>query len=92
MEDSAEMGLIVKFEDESGSYVNGFEAGMIWQQMQDGVPLIDPDLPLHVENKTTLERMAKSRNYKAILTPIDDAPEWMSATFEKIISKLEVVK
>ena len=83
--------MIVKFEDESGSYVHGFEAGGIWQQMQDGVPLISPDMPVHSANKVTFERMAKAENYTVTFKPVDGMPEWVDVTFEKIIRKLSVV-
>ena len=86
-----EMGLLVKFDDESSSYVNGFEAGMIWQQMQDGVPLIEPEIPVHTANMVTFERMAKAADYTAIFEQVDDMPEWMGVIFEKTIRRLTLV-
>ena len=91
LEGNAEMGLIVKFEDESSSYVHGFEAGMLWQQMQQGLQFIDPELPVHVENLTTLGRMAKAAGYTMGHTVVDDSPEWAEIEFSRIDRALRLV-
>lgn len=48
-------GLIVSFPDQSETFVLGFEAGMIWQQMQDGN--VSLDVNVHTKNIEVLTRM-----------------------------------
>ncbi len=49
---------LVALEDQSSSYVHGFEAGMIWQRMQDSETEIDA--VTHTENRQTLMNMANA--------------------------------
>lgn len=80
MED-VEFCPLVSFNDQSPSFVHGFEAGMIWQQMQQTDAVIDGALPVHVVNETVLRRMAASAGYKVEFKPIDGSDEWTSAVF-----------
>ena len=60
-QESVERGLIVSFEDQDPRYTYGFEAGMIWQRMQNGETKFDQYI--RVENRLTIERMCAARNY-----------------------------
>jgi hypothetical protein len=58
------MNMLVAFTDGSPSFVNGFELGMIWQQMQAGESPIDRGVqagfPIHTENIEVAIRMAQA--------------------------------
>lgn len=56
-----ERGLIVSFEDQDPRYTYGFEAGMIWQQMQDGAERFEQ--VVRSENCTTIKRMCEAEGY-----------------------------
>lgn len=65
---SEEMGMLFAFPDGSESFVNGFEAGMIWQQIDgDGMLSIDrgfaEGFPVHTANIALIGRMANARGY-----------------------------
>lgn len=63
---------LVAFEDASQSYVNGFEAGMVWREMELAVQdheLVPGDLvflerTVHSENSVTLRRMADALGWR----------------------------
>ena len=66
--DPQNMSLLVGFPDGSPSFVNGFEAGAIWQQLDSGsVEPIDcgfeAGFPVHTENVEVIRRMAKARGF-----------------------------
>jgi len=66
--DTEEMSLLVGFPDGSPSFVNGFEAGAIWQQLDSGSiePIdrgFDAGFPVHTENLEVIRRMAKARGF-----------------------------
>ena len=56
-----ERGLLVSFEDQHPRYTYGFEAGMIWQQMQGGADSFEQYV--RAENRLTLERMCDAENF-----------------------------
>ena len=57
---------IVAFDDDpSPSYVNGFEAGMIWQMIQSGKHEIARTV--HAENIGTLQNMANAAGYEMLI-------------------------
>lgn len=67
--DGTEMGLLVAFPDQSESFVLGFEAGQIWQEIEgEGKREIDrgmgEGLPVHAKNLTVIQRIAAARNYR----------------------------
>ncbi len=64
-----EMSMLVAFPDQSESFVLGFEAGQLWQEMDgDGKPEINRGMsegfPIHTDNLTVIQRMAATRNYR----------------------------
>lgn len=64
-----EMSLVFGFPDQSESFVLGFEAGQIWQQIDDIGELeinrgFGEGFPVHASNLTVIQRMAAARNYR----------------------------
>lgn len=68
-EQNNEMSLLFAFPDQSESFVLGFEAGQIWQEM-DGEGRLEIDrgmeagIPVHDANLVVIQRMAAAGNYK----------------------------
>lgn len=71
--------LIVSFTDESPSFVHGFEAGQIWQDMNNNRPI---DLTVHAENREIIERMAVASGYEAVFMNTE-LKEWLYLRAEK---------
>lgn len=90
--DAAEFRCLVPFPDSSASFVNGFEAGMVWQRMVAGEAVIESDCAYHSENREVFESMAAAQGYDADFEPCDNLDEWMTATFTKRRNRLRVVK
>ena len=82
MADETEMSLIVSFTDQSEGFVHGFEAGMIWQQMDVGVQEIDcgyeTGIPMHTANVQVVQRMAEAKGYRFETKP-QAFSEWTAA-------------
>lgn len=55
-------GLIVSFPDQSASFVHGFEAGGLWQQMRGGA-VAEIEQTTHVENREVIARMAAAEGW-----------------------------
>lgn len=86
----AEYACIVPFPDESASFANGFEAGMIWVRMEAGEQRIEfISMPLHAGNAEVFRRMAAARGYD--LTIDADDGEWICGEFTKRRSSLTVI-
>lgn len=82
--ESADWQPLVAFSDDgSPSYVHGFEAGMIWQQMQD--QQADIDATVHVENEGTLQAMANASGYTMTFQRFTEYERvgWASAQFTR---------
>lgn len=83
MED-AEFRPLVPFDDQSDSFVHGFEAGIISARMEAGEVEIKPEVPLHTANKTVLTRLADAACYDVEFTACDGIEnEWVWAAFTK---------
>lgn len=91
-EDAAEFRCLVPFPDGSESFVNGFEAGMVWQRMVRGETTIENDCAYHTKNRSVFERMAAAQGYDAEFEPCEGYEEWMVATFTKRRTRFSVVK
>lgn len=63
---------LVSFQDQSESYVHGFESGMYSVLMEQGVNCIERDFPVHTENKATIQALADYHGYIAHWKPFDD--------------------
>lgn len=76
------MSMVFAFTDQSPSFVNGFEAGLIWGLIEAGEPLIDlgymDGFPIHVENREVVSRMAASRNYHVEFRDVE-VEGWIAA-------------
>ena len=73
MTDDSDYNLIVRFEDQTSSFTNGYEAGMIWQQMQDAK---DVDMTVHSDNMIVLTDMAMATGYE-IEFEATEYDEWL---------------
>lgn len=66
-EQNSEMSLLVAFPDQSESFTLGFEAGVIWEQLEAGSPEIDrgmdEGMPIHTANIEVIQRMAAVKGY-----------------------------
>ena len=71
MSDDAEgnvgYGLIVSFPDESASFVNGFEAGALWNRLTGGAEA-EISLTTHTENREVIARMADAQGWDVEVT------------------------
>ncbi len=80
----SEMSLFFAFEDQSASYVHGFEAGQVSARIQNGEQEIDlgyeNGFPAHTANIETFKRMAQAYGYK-LETKATDYEEWTAARF-----------
>jgi len=82
MSEDVEFRPIVSFPDQSSSFVNGFEAGMVWQRMQAGEEVIDRGTPYHFANCEVFHRMADAAGYDIECSDREDeASEWVEVTF-----------
>ena len=59
----------IAFNDQSESYVHGFEAGMIYQQMLNGDEISQM---IHEENQGQIEAIANKLGYKYIVSLLQD--------------------
>ncbi|GLQ36701.1 hypothetical protein GCM10007908_03210 [Rhizobium albus] len=88
-EDAAEFRCLVPFPDGSDSFVNGFEAGMIWQRLMSGEHEIAPEVAVHRENETVFKRMADAQGYDVNFEPC--CSEWTVAQFTKRPKRFGVI-
>lgn len=81
----SEMSLLVSFPDQSENFTHGFSAGMIWQQMENGEPVIDQGydtgIPLHEQNLEVVMRMATAKGYAVEQKPAADGWVPIRCTF-----------
>ena len=74
--------MVFAFPDGSASFVNGFEAGMIWTEIERGELKIDrgfeEGFPIHIENVEVVQRMAAARGYR-LETQEAGAEGWIAA-------------
>lgn len=82
--DAVEYGLLVSFPDQSESFVNGFEAGALWQRL--GAEVEPIDTLLHVANLEVALRMATNLDWRILKVCQYDA-EWAQVLFEKNVNK-----
>lgn len=74
-----EYSLVMKFPDQSESFVLGFEAGRIWGAMKARAVLIN-DL-VHTEHAEFFAQMAERQSYVLSLMETSD-PDWMQLSAE----------
>ncbi len=76
--------LLISFPDQSESFVNGFEAGRAYAQMEAGVQEIR--FAGHAQNMDVFLRMSAAMKYDMTETVCEDGdgrqhPEWMDYEF-----------
>ena len=82
--DDATCRLLVPFDDSSGSYTEGFEAGMVWQRMLSGESVIDNATPYHSKNCGVFYKMADAMGYDMDVKHLEnDLSEWTEITFTR---------
>jgi hypothetical protein len=79
--ENAEYGLIVSFEDQSASYVHGYEAGMLHARMNSGQEA-EIESVVHTENQETLRRMAVAYGWEAVFEPTE-VEGWITVKMTK---------
>jgi hypothetical protein len=68
MSENAQYGLIVSFEDQSASFVNGFECGKLAACMTtnaDAEELEGRQISVHTANRVTIDRMCAAYGWSA---------------------------
>ena len=68
MTEETEYGLIMKFHDASESFCNGFECGMLWQDMAQ---LKNIETTVHSENLEQIKSMVVHFGYAIEFKPTD---------------------
>ena len=98
-DNTPKMSMLVAFSDGSESFVLGFEAGLIWAEIENGALVIDRGVkegfPVHVENMEVVQRMAVARGY--VLESGAAADGWVPVLLTwkgtgKTHAKLEIVR
>ncbi|TCU34029.1 hypothetical protein [Rhizobium azibense] len=92
VDDAAEFQCLVPFPDQSDSFVNGFEAGMVWQRMINGERLIggNEEIAMHSANADVFRRMASAHGYDVTVERCDQ--EWAIFTFTKWPKRFKIVE
>lgn len=85
----SEHSLIISFDDQSESYVLGFEAGLLYQQLETGL-VVEP-YSVHANNAPTLTRIAQHFGFCASLTSTG-VDGWSTIELSRGKPKLEVVR
>lgn len=80
-DENAEYGLIVSFEDQSPSYVNGFEAGGIWERLRSGNEA-EIEVTIHTANRETVSRMCVAEGWSVEFKGTE-YEEWTEAKLSK---------
>lgn len=81
MSEDANYGLIVSFEDQSASFVNGFEAGELWQRMRNGAEA-EIEATVHTANRETITRMGIAEGW-AVEFSATEYEEWITLRMTK---------
>lgn len=79
--EQANYGLIVSFEDQSDSYVHGWEAGGLWQRMRSGIEA-EIEATVHTANRETISRMCVAEGWSVEFTATE-YPEWLQMAMTK---------
>jgi hypothetical protein len=90
--DQHEFGVVVKFTDETPSFVHGYECGYIaCELLHITGDTYERALPVHFENQETLRRIAKWRGFTVEFRDAG-TPPWVYATFTRGSPKLTLIK
>jgi hypothetical protein len=66
--------LLVSFPDQSESFVHGFEAGIIWNKMEQGIETFEQNI--HEENKDLVKEMCNKSGYTFSIQHQNGFNEW----------------
>ena len=81
-----DFGLLVRFEDQSESYTLGFEAGMIFAEMQKREPF---ERLMHAKNLVQIEEMADAMGYGLVIEPVLDCDEWLNIKGQLVLRRVK---
>ena len=88
---SGEWSLVLKFPDASESFVNGFEAGMIWEKMQSADKRdINKtiEMTVHEANRELYEAMATKLGW-SIKTRSTTVEGWIYLTLRRQVYRIK---
>jgi hypothetical protein len=74
----------ISFPDQSESFVLGYEAGMIYQQMVNQIDFRENPIPVHTKNVKLIDDMAFKMGYLTMFRKTI-YEEWTDFTFIKLI-------
>lgn len=80
-----EFGIVMSFNDQSESYTLGFECGMIWELLRQGVP--PGSITVHSANIDQLHKVAEHYGMKMFVDRTPEYPEWCVVAFAKAPKK-----
>ena len=80
--------LMIAFDDQSASFVHGFEAGRVYGAMKGKLHHIQETV--HTVNAELFAQMAARESYTIKLTPLGDDGEWMELYAERVYRVDEV--
>lgn len=72
---------IFSFPDQSPSFVNGFEAGLVWAEVERGKAVIKRTV--HAQNEEVFRRMAKARGYAISFDETEGFETWAELELTK---------
>jgi len=73
---NAEYGLLVSFIDKSQSFVNGFDCGLLWKELQTELP---QRRLAHTTNVDQFHKLAEHYNTEMFIDSVDG--EWCEVSF-----------
>lgn len=79
--DSAEFGLVLKFDTDEPEFTRGFEAGMLWQALTEEPA--SREGTYHRLNVRMLERIAAAKGFTVEVKNTTDV-QWVTAVFTKV--------
>ena len=74
-------GMVMSFNDQSESYTLGFECGMIWELLRQGVP--QDSLTVHAANIDQLHKVAWHYGMKMFVDRTPEYSEWCVVAFSR---------
>ncbi len=78
--------LLIQFEDQSASFVHGFEAGTIYGRMKEKRHVIEETV--HTVNADLFAQMAAREGYTIELKSVGDDGEWMTLDAKRIYTEV----
>lgn len=78
-DDSPERELVLRFDTDHPEFTRGFEAGMIWERMNQRIPTFEQ----HISGKNAemIMRMAEVQSYKYVADNLEDGWYWIKFSY-----------